>query len=150
MFGWAIWDKLPECIFENFEIAGVKQGQFQKFWKITRVTCLNQTCGYWLITPNQHFILKLVSFNSGLSQINKPPHKCLQLFVIWFLLLSYMTQKTSFQARIIKNALHDSVSFVQFKKHTKHPWRNVTLGMLQASACDFAKSDTPPRVFSHF
>ena len=25
MFGRAIWDKLPECIFENFEIAQVKQ-----------------------------------------------------------------------------------------------------------------------------
>ena len=24
MFGRAIWDKLPECIFENFEIARVK------------------------------------------------------------------------------------------------------------------------------
>ena len=25
MFGSAIWDKLPECIFENFEIARAKQ-----------------------------------------------------------------------------------------------------------------------------
>ena len=31
MFGRAIWDKSPACIFENFE----------------------PTCGYWLITPNQ-------------------------------------------------------------------------------------------------
>ena len=29
MFGMAIWDKFPEYIFENFEIARVKQGQFQ-------------------------------------------------------------------------------------------------------------------------
>ena len=29
MFGLAIWDKVPECIFGNFENAGVKQGQFQ-------------------------------------------------------------------------------------------------------------------------
>ena len=28
-----IWDKLPWCIFENFEIAWVKQGQFQNFQK---------------------------------------------------------------------------------------------------------------------
>ena len=28
MFGRAIWDKLPECIFENFEIAQVKRVQF--------------------------------------------------------------------------------------------------------------------------
>ena len=33
MRGWAIWDKLPECIFENFEIARVKRKQFQIFQK---------------------------------------------------------------------------------------------------------------------
>ena len=33
IFGWAIWDKLPECIFENFEITRVKRGQFQNFQK---------------------------------------------------------------------------------------------------------------------
>ena len=33
MFGRAIWDKLPKCIFENFEIAWVKWGQFQNFQK---------------------------------------------------------------------------------------------------------------------
>ena len=33
MFGRAIWDKLPKCIFENSEIAWVKQGQFQDFQK---------------------------------------------------------------------------------------------------------------------
>ena len=33
MFGRAIWDKLPKCMFENFEIARVKQGQFQNFQK---------------------------------------------------------------------------------------------------------------------
>ena len=31
MFGRVIWDKLPECIFGNFEIAQVKRGQFQNF-----------------------------------------------------------------------------------------------------------------------
>ena len=31
MFGRAIWVKLPECIFENFEITRVKQGQFKNF-----------------------------------------------------------------------------------------------------------------------
>ena len=47
MFGRAIWDKLPECIFENFENSS----------KIKRVVypknCPNQTCDYWLITQNQ-------------------------------------------------------------------------------------------------
>ena len=33
MFGRAIWNKLPEWIFENFEIALVKRGQFQNFRK---------------------------------------------------------------------------------------------------------------------
>ena len=33
MFGRAIWDKLPESIFENFEIARVKRQNFQNFKK---------------------------------------------------------------------------------------------------------------------
>ena len=33
MFGMAIWDKLSEYIFENFEIAQVKRRQFQNFQK---------------------------------------------------------------------------------------------------------------------
>ena len=33
MLGRAIWDKLPECIFENFEVAPVKRGQFKNFQK---------------------------------------------------------------------------------------------------------------------
>ena len=31
MLGRAIWNKLPECILENFEIAQVKEGQIQNF-----------------------------------------------------------------------------------------------------------------------
>ena len=56
MFGKAISDKLPECIFEKFEIARVTQGQFQNFQKPPGFdlsqNCPNQTCGYWSITPN--------------------------------------------------------------------------------------------------
>ena len=33
MFGKAIWDKLLEWIFENFETAEVKRKQFQNFQK---------------------------------------------------------------------------------------------------------------------
>ena len=51
IFGRAVWDKLPECNFEN------KTRAISKFSKIMRViypkNCPNQTCGYWLITPNQ-------------------------------------------------------------------------------------------------
>ena len=53
MFGRVIWDKLPECIFENFEIARVKQGQFQNHEVIYPKNCPNQRSEYWLITPNQ-------------------------------------------------------------------------------------------------
>ena len=31
MFGRANWNKLPECIFENFEIVQVKQSNFKIF-----------------------------------------------------------------------------------------------------------------------
>ena len=75
MFERAVWVKLPECIFQNFEIARVKRGQFQ-ISKITRVIYpknrWSQACDYWLITPNQqHFIMKLISFNSGKLQMNE-------------------------------------------------------------------------------
>ena len=43
MFGRTIWDKLSECIFENFEIAQEKRGQYQTFQK-----------------PRRWFILKIV------------------------------------------------------------------------------------------
>ena len=33
MSGRAIWDKLPACIFENFDIARVKREQFQNSQK---------------------------------------------------------------------------------------------------------------------
>ena len=76
MFGRAIWDKLPKCIFENFEIARVKRGQFQKFWKlwgwfIPRIAPTNM----WLLVnhtkPIKHFVLKLISFKIGQWQINE-------------------------------------------------------------------------------
>ena len=56
MFGRAIWDKLPKCIFENLEYLS-EMWAVSKFSKIKRViypkNYLNQICGYWLITPNQ-------------------------------------------------------------------------------------------------
>ena len=56
MFGRAIWDKLPKCVFENFEIARVKRGQFQNFqksrgWFIPKTAQTKRD--YWLITSNQ-------------------------------------------------------------------------------------------------
>ena len=49
MFGRAICDKLPECIFENFKISKNHEDDLSK-------NCLNETCDYWLITPSQQKI----------------------------------------------------------------------------------------------
>ena len=67
IFGRAIWNKLPMYIFENRP---------------------NQTCGYWLITPNQHFVLKVISFNS--RQLQKAPLTvwCWLQSTVWLVLLT--------------------------------------------------------------
>ena len=53
MFGRAIWDKLHEHTFGNFEIVQVKGRQFHNFQKLQRLkNRLNQACDYWLMTPN--------------------------------------------------------------------------------------------------
>ena len=57
------------------KIARVKRGKFQTFSKITRVIYpknnLNQTCDYWLITPNQETLcIKTSIFNSQQLQNN--------------------------------------------------------------------------------
>ena len=68
MLGRAIWAKLPECIFENFEYFKI----FKTHEADLSQNCPNQTCGYWLITPNQqNFILKLISFNNRQLQITE-------------------------------------------------------------------------------
>ena len=41
------------------------------------------------------------------------------------------------------DALRDLVSFVQFKKHEKHPWKSATF----SKACHFTKSNTHLWVF---
>ena len=55
MFGRVIWDKLPACIFENFEIARVKRGQFQNFCIETTIfqqrAITNQPAGNCKIIP---------------------------------------------------------------------------------------------------
>ena len=57
MFESGTWDKLLYCIFENFEIALVKQGQIQSFekswgWFIPKITQARQVItDYWLIKP---------------------------------------------------------------------------------------------------
>ena len=50
MFGKSIWDKLPECIFEKFEIGRVKRGQLRIFKNHDRVI-YSQNC------PNQTYVI---------------------------------------------------------------------------------------------
>ena len=72
MLGRAIWNKLPGCIFENFEIENFAISKFSKIMRVIYPkNCLSQTCDYWLITQNQQiFVLKLTFFNSGQLQNN--------------------------------------------------------------------------------
>ena len=48
MFGRAIWDKLPKCIFknvENLKFSNISRVIYRKYFP-------NQKCGYWSITTN--------------------------------------------------------------------------------------------------
>ena len=44
--------------------------------------------------------------------------------------------------------MRDLVSFVQFIKRGKRPWRSVAFS--KVAGCNFTKSKTPSRVFFHF
>ena len=64
--GRAIRDKLPKCIFENFEIARVKREQFQNFqklrwWFIPKIVCTNHVITSKSHQTSKHFVLKLIS-----------------------------------------------------------------------------------------
>ena len=65
-----IWNKLPECILENFEFAQAKRGQFQNFRKSLGKSLEPNMLPVNHIT-NKHFVLKLISFNSGQLQISE-------------------------------------------------------------------------------
>ena len=68
MFGKAIWYKLPEYVFENFETARLKQGQFKNFQKhheggfFTKVARNKHVITDSTNQTNKHNILKLISF----------------------------------------------------------------------------------------
>ena len=69
MFGRAICDKLLACIFEIFELARVKRGQFQIFqksrgWFIPKIARNKHVITGWSHQANKHFVLKLISFRS--------------------------------------------------------------------------------------
>ena len=64
--GRAIRDKLPKCIFENFEIARVKREQFQNFqklrwWFIPKIVRTNHVITSKSHQTSKHFVLKLIS-----------------------------------------------------------------------------------------
>ena len=44
----------------------------------------------------------------------------------------------------ICDALRDLLSYVQFKKREKHPWRNVSFSLVTFT---FTKGNTPPWLF---
>ena len=76
MFGRAIWDKLPECIIENVEIAQVKQGQFLNFQKSREWFNHKIAQTKHLVTASshqikKHSVLKLKSLNSRELQISE-------------------------------------------------------------------------------
>ena len=51
----------------------------------------------------------------------------------------FVADKTNYYLACKCDVLRNLVSFVQFKKHGKHPWRSVTFNQV-ASACNVAKS----------
>ena len=63
MFRRAVWDKLPECIFENLEIL--------KFSKITRGIYPKHVITGESHEANKHFVSKLIYFNSGQLKISE-------------------------------------------------------------------------------
>ena len=46
MFSKAIWDKLPECIFENFEIAKIQNFQKSRSWFIPKIAKTKHVIDY--------------------------------------------------------------------------------------------------------
>ena len=64
-------------------------------------------------------------------------------FLNLFILTTEVSPSTS---HTICDALHDFISFIQFKKHEKYPWWNVTISKVSG----FTKSSTPPCVFLTF
>ena len=70
IFGREIWDKLPKYIFENLLITQVNGRQFQNFqksrgWFISKITSTKHVISGSSHQTNKHFVLKLISFNSG-------------------------------------------------------------------------------------
>ena len=65
MFGRAIWDELPECIFENCEIVRVKREQFLNFQK-------------WWANTNQ----RAGNYRSATGQLQNNSINCAMLFTM--------------------------------------------------------------------
>ena len=50
----------------------------------------------------------------------------------------------------ICDAMHDLISFLQFKKHERHSWRSITFSKKLVKSYNFTKSNTAPWVFFTF
>ena len=64
MFSKAIWDKLPECIFENFEIAKIQNSQKSRGWFIPKIAKTKM----WLTIIKNVRELSLPTFLAALNQ----------------------------------------------------------------------------------
>ena len=110
--------------------------------------------GFLLLTFNRHlwicnqqFTVDKLLFEVDKGTVTKlfeffMSIRCARLNLNYALLLYQTSSKDIL--RIICDDLRDLVTFAQFKNFEKHPWRSVTF-----RACNFTKSNTPPRVFFH-
>ena len=128
--------------------------------------------GFLLLTFNRHlricnqqFTVDKLLFEVDKDTVTKlfeffMSIRCVRLNLNYALILYQTSCKDIL--RIICDDLRDLVTFVQFKNFEKHSWRSVTFRAcsyggvlllvvkLQASVCNFNKSNTPPRVFFTF
>ena len=69
MFVRAIWNKLLDCIFESFEIARVKQGQFEDFQKSQGWFSPKITRTKHVITINHRKTINTNTINNNKKQL---------------------------------------------------------------------------------
>ena len=84
MLGRAIWDKLPQCILENFGIAQVEREQFQ-------IDYINRVIITIIVSIIEMLLLLLLSqFGSAFStRSDKFPMNKSEIFLLFFHLLSF-------------------------------------------------------------
>ena len=72
MSGTVISDNLSEWFLKTLKLPELNDSKIFKNHEGGLSQILpNETCGYWLITPNQHFVMKLLSFDREQLQISE-------------------------------------------------------------------------------